>query len=237
MSIDQNTSGTSDGTVGDLAGEQAKSASTQTDDSSNSERQVPWSKSPEYRDLRKDMLKYKDKMIEAQESLSKRDDEALREKQDYKTLYERSQEHANESEKKYTSLKGNVFSNEKHNAVLMAALKSGLRPEAEQDLGLLTLDGVQVEATTEGRFLVHGADEFVRDLKKTKGYWFKDENVPMINSGGTGKKSAELPNEITAEIILELERKKNLGDKEAELQYNDLMPKFAEANRRRKLGL
>lgn len=178
--------------------------------------------------LRADELERKMKEIE---------DQKLVERNEFKTLYERERDKSKELEGKYNSLTKNLFDDRKYNEVRAAALKAGLRPEAETDLELLDLNGVAVERTDKGRIIIHGAGEFVDDLKKKRPYWFQDSKVPNFNGGGANPPKDGAPRELTAEYMVELENKKRRGDKEAAKLYQELMPKYAEQARRRKMGL
>lgn len=160
-----------------------------------------------------DMHKYKKKVQEYEERLGQIESQRLKEKEDFKTLAEMREKERDEYREKYESLNDSLISNKKYDAVHSAALKLGLRSEAEGDLGLLNLNEVNVEYTSEGRMLVHGVDEYVQNLKKTKPHWFKDTSVPNFNGGG----ATEKPNGntvLTPQEFVRLERQyKMKGDK------------------------
>lgn len=64
-------------------------------------------------------------------------------------------------------------------------LKLNLRPEAIEDVEALDLSAVPVEIVN-GTFVTKGADLFAQNLKKSKGYMFKDGVPPVINPGTPG---------------------------------------------------
>jgi len=138
----------------------------------------------------KDVHRYKSatKQLEAERNelrnqLKAQEEKKLEEREEYKALAElRAKELKDEREEK-TKLKQTIWQNERYKAVQVEALKAGLRPEAEEDLNLLSLDPVVVELTTEGRVLVNGAKDFVDDLKKTRAHWFKAPGLPAVNTG------------------------------------------------------
>lgn len=140
------------------------------------------------KDLHKFKQSYKQtetRMKELEKQLQEQESQKLKEKEDWKTLAEKRLERATELEQKLEKVTNNIFSNRKYDEVRAEALRAGLRPEAEDDLRLLSLEPVVVEATTEGRFLVNGAKEFVEDLKRTRKHWFKLGGVPDVNTGSS----------------------------------------------------
>lgn len=175
-----------------------------------------------------DMHRFKDRSrqleSELQQMRSQLDEverSRLREKEDYKSLYERSEAERQELFKKHQGLQDSITLNAKYAAVKTAAVKAGLRSEAEDDLSLLDFDGVTVETTSEGRVITHGQDLYVESIKKKKPHWFKPDKAPSVNSGGGPRSSVDL-GEITGPKLYELEQKaKRSGradDKEAYLK-------------------
>mgnify|MGYP000107719041 CR=1 FL=1 len=141
----------------------------------------------------KDVHKYKSatKQLEAERNelrnqLKAQEEKKLEEQNEYKALAElRAKELVAERDRR-NKLEQTIWQNERYKAVQVEALKAGLRPEAEEDLNLLSLDAVVVEGTTEGRLLVNGAKDFVDELKKTRSHWFKAPGLPAVNTGKTG---------------------------------------------------
>lgn len=117
----------------------------------------------------------------------------LKDKQDFKGLFESEQARSKELETKLTGaldsksqLEKDVHTTARFNAVHRAATALGLRKEAAEDLELVGMDGVGVERTDTGRILVSGAKEFAETLKKTKPHWFEAPKAPGFNPGGGG---------------------------------------------------
>ena len=69
-------------------------------------------------------------------------------------------------------------------------MKSGIRPEAVDDLAMLSMNDVLVEHTSTGRVNVLGADRFIENLKQLRPHWFGkpalnvNSSVPGIKQGG-----------------------------------------------------
>lgn len=145
-----------------------------------------------------DMLKFKTQAqelaVRSQEyeaKLAQLEEDRLKATNDFKTMYEREKETRLNIEKEHKQFKEGYLFEQKFNAVRAAALKAGIRSEAEADLSLVKLDGVGLEATSSGRFLVHGADDYIEQLKKSKPHWFKSGEVPQFNSGGLNQSVPE----------------------------------------------
>jgi len=95
-----------------------------------------------------DMHKFKREREELKARMGSIESERLREKEDFKGLAERYENEAKEYKEKYEGLNTSLQQNAKFNEVRAAALKAGLRGEAESDLELLGLDTVEVELTS-----------------------------------------------------------------------------------------
>lgn len=118
------------------------------------------------------------------------EDQKLQEKNEFKTLYERTKSENEDLQKQFKSLKGSLVITEKMNAVKSAARKAGIMDTAESDLELLDLDGVEIESTSLGRINVLGAEEYVAELKRKRPHWFGSKSAPKVNSGGAGTVTA-----------------------------------------------
>lgn len=184
-------------------------------------------------DLHKFKKRYKDAEKEKQrlqQQIEEFQTQKLREQEDWKTLAEREAQAKKEALERYESLRESIYQNEKFNAVRSYAMQKGLIPEAERDLSLLSMDGVTVEATSEGRLIVHGAESFVDNtLLKDRSHWFRSKEVPRFNSGGAGQKGGVTP-EISASIVVELERKfRRTGSAEDKKAWTEALDAYRKA--------
>lgn len=152
----------------------------------------------ELEQIKKDMFRYKTEAKTLKAQLEETKKTELKQKEEFKTLWEQEQQ-------AHTKLKESVVRHEKLSAVYAAALKSGLRQEAESDLRLLQLDGVELDSNGD-QFLVTGADEYVENLKKTRPHWFKSSDVPRFNSNGATTAAPQGQQKLTVEKMLELKR-------------------------------
>lgn len=134
-----------------------------------------------------------------QEQLSK-----LEEEQQFKKLWETSKQKISTLEQENQNIKQSFFVQEKFNAVKAAALKAGIYEEALDDFTADKLDDVVIEKTDQGRVIVHGADEFVDKLKKTRPFMFRSTTAPVVNSGGTAVMTDQV---ATLAQVVELEQK------------------------------
>jgi len=198
-----------------------KTADTQDDSSTKP-------KTPSFEELQKkvsdlerykdDMFRYKDEAKKAKDALEANTTQSLKDKDDYKSLYESEVQLRKSAETSLSDFSDGYFHDKKFSEVRALALRAGIRQEAEKDLELLDLSKVQVEKTDQGRTLVHGADTFVEELKRTSPHWFKASNNLNINTRGGGAPPAE-PDALTARYMVDLERKDYQ-------RYKELLPKF-----------
>lgn len=154
---------------------------------------------------KEDMFRYKREAKSAAEErqklqaeLEKVQTDQMKQKNQYKELYEQASNKAQEVEQKYSRLQESLVINEKLKAIERAALKHGIRENALEDLSMLNTDDVIVETTSTGRVNVVGADEFVSKLKSVKSHWFAKSAPNINNSTGTfqSEESGYTPNQL-----------------------------------------
>lgn len=160
----------------------------------------------------KDVHKFKNRVRELEDTIKARDTQALREKEDYKGLWEKEKTEKEELLTKHQSLRDWVFADKRISAVKTEAIKHGLRPEAEKDLELYPMDEVVVEPTPSGRFSVIGAEAFVEKMKKTRPFLFRPDGPPVVNPGGNLR--PDQGTEVTGTDLYEIEKKHGRGSKE-----------------------
>lgn len=153
-----------------------------------------------------DLHKFKKQVSELETKFSQIEDQRLRDQNDWKQLAEKEKKRADDADAKVKTITGSLVLTQKHQAVQKAALDAGIRQEALADLDLLDLNEVQVEATSTGRYIVSGANEYIDELKAKKPHWFKTAKAPNLNTGGGGAPRDTKSGEITAEKIVQLER-------------------------------
>jgi hypothetical protein len=157
----------------------------------------PKTKQVRYEDHKRaidDMIKFKARAQELEAKIQDFETKKLQESNDWKTLAEREKGLREEAQRKLEKHSSFYQSTQKHSAVLGHALKAGLKAEAEGDLELLSMDGVEVEVTSTGRFNVIGADTFVEELKRKKPHWFNTQKDLKVNTGGTSGFKGDVSN-------------------------------------------
>jgi len=158
-----------------------------------------------------DLHKYKSQVKYLQDKLAAAQENELKEKENWKTLYEREKEARTLAEGVSIKTQESYLSEKKFSAMKESALKLGLRPEALDDLSLLSLNELQIETTSTGRINVLGADTAVQELKRTRPYWFSDQRSPNVNTTTVGVGAQEGP--VTWQTLQKLEREgKKSGD-------------------------
>lgn len=151
-----------------------------------------------------DMHRFKRERNDLQSKLDQQDAAQLAKDKNFEELSNKYKKERDESNTKLASWQDSWFSNERHKAVLSAAHKTGIRTEAIDDLGLLDLATIKVEKTDQGRVIIHGAEDYVTDLKKSKPHWFKADGVPNFNGAG-GTQTQDTTDELTPTKFVELE--------------------------------
>ena len=170
----------------------------------------------DYKRMADDMHKYKGqsreavaRVAEVEAKLKAFEEEALRKNNKHKELAERYKLEAEQANAKVSKLtQFNELTN-KMSAVETAALSEGLRSDALEILRQMPIDGVEVEITDTGRYLVHGADDYVKGLKAKHSYLFKGDSAPKINPGGGTTYPSE--SKVTINDLATAEKKRMAG--------------------------
>lgn len=167
-----------------------------------------------------DLKKYKaqarqaaDELEQLKSSLSEQKRKKLEDANDYEALYRSAKQELESEREKADRWKTYTIQNTKLSEVKPALQRAGLRQEAERLLDLEDLSDVEVEATDQGRFIVHGVDGFVERMRQNYPFAFQQKKMPGIDStsGHRAKSFEEKP--LTREDVLRIEREcKQKGD-------------------------
>lgn len=206
--------------------EQTQSVSDQTNDASStlnqSDVQPPKNNDAE-RKLLSDLMKHKTKSRDLESVVEKLNVEIqdmkagqLKEREDYKTLYESEVEGHKETKRRADGLKQNVSYSEKHRAVYPALKKAGLVDDAEKLITENELDKLELEVTSSGRFNVIGIETFIDTFKNDYPFAFRTVNTPNINSGATSNSSLPPNSKVTVDMVLKAEGTKDYARLRAE---------------------
>lgn len=172
-----------------------------------------------------DMHKYKRLAKEYESKLKEAQHKTLKEKEDFKTLYEQEREQREAYEQRYQGLQASLMDAERRAAVLRECERLGGLYDPS-DIDLFDLSDVVVERTDQGRMIVHGADHKAQSMLKGKAHLFKKKDVPTFNSGGASKGEGVKSEVMTAEQLRELEKKVAKGDYKARLLYRQEYAKY-----------
>ena len=145
----------------------------------------------------------------------------LKEKENYKELYEIEKNKRTQAEEKAVRISKDYLTGLKMSAIESEALKAGILPEAINDIRPDDATMVEIETGDRGSVSINGAKEYVEFLKETKKHWFKSFQTPRVNN--TQGQAPEKPKELSG---LELAR----------LQKTDKVAYDAEMKKRLKLA-
>lgn len=190
----------------------------------------------EHESIKRDMFRYKDQLKSQNDELSTlkqklQDLEAkgLAEANDYKTLYEREREAKAALEAEKEKLRGSVLHSERYRAVLPKLKELGLRDDALNLLDREDLSSIEVEATSNGRFICHGMETFAKHFRESFPYAFKEKGIGNVNgSGGSGAPPSNEP--VTASSVIEAEKKWRAG-KIQKSEYEAIHRRYLEQKR------
>lgn len=126
----------------------------------------------EFERVKNDMHKYKTAAEAERQKAEELRLNALKEKQDWKSIAEEKERQAEEFKQKYDGLSQSLVNNAKHSALKEAALKAGILAQSLPDIEAFDFPEINVETTSGGKILVSGADQAIEGLKKRRPHWF-----------------------------------------------------------------
>ena len=173
----------------------------------DNEKKVSWK---DHKRAIDDLHKYKNKAADFEKRLNDLETQKLEENENWKGLAERSKADAEKWKTQAEENKSLFVNTQKFSAVRKFAAEAGLKSEAYDDLDLLDLNNVVVETTDSGRYVVHGAKDFVAELKQKRPHWFQSKTPPNVNSGG-GNDVPPGNKEYTSADVIEAERQYKIG--------------------------
>lgn len=148
-----------------------------------------------------DMHKFKKMAREYETKMKEQEMSKLKEQQEWQKIAEIKEKEAAEAVEEANKLKSSFLNTQKYNAIKSAALASGIRKEALNDLELLDFDDdVAIETTNTGKINVLGADAAIKKLKADRPYWF-GKSMNSVNTDSPGVSSG---GEITMEKLLKV---------------------------------
>lgn len=128
----------------------------------------------------------------------------LKEKENWKQLYETEFQKRQSYEGEIKNLKTSFVDNLMRKEIESVAMEMGIRKEALADLDLLDRGMIEVETTSSGKINFHNTKEFIQSLKQTRPYWFIENRDPKINTSNP----KYIPDKVMSyDEILELEKK------------------------------
>ena len=136
----------------------------------------------------------------------------LKEKENFKELYEIEKKKRLDAEQKTVKISKNYLDSLKMSAIESEALKAGIVPEALTDIRPEDASMVQIETGDRGTVTIHGAKEYVEFLKETKKHWFKSFTAPRINNNSPAE--PDKPKTLSGRDLVELQKKDPMKYKE-----------------------
>lgn len=182
-----------------------------------------------------DMLKWKDKYRATQGELEKlrnekaeADKKRMTDSENWKGAWEKTENELKAEKEKNQRLLANVQYSEKYRAVLPKLREMGLRADAERLLEKESLDEIELEATSNGRFIPSGVDQYAEAFKKNYAFAFEEKRVGDVTSIRGSKGVGE---SITVHDVIAAENEFKKG-KMPEKQFHDIYNRYQEQRRR-----
>ncbi len=124
---------------------------------------------------------------------------------DYEGLFTQEKEKRVAVEKEKDELKKSVVYAERYRAAYPKLKAAGLRDDAENLIEVMDFNTIEIEATSNGRFICNGVEAFIEAQKVKFPYAFQNPNAPIVN-GASGGGAPGTPQQWTAESLYQLEQ-------------------------------
>jgi len=176
----------------------------------------------------KDVHRFKDEARSLKEKLKTVEETQLKEKQQWKELYEQRDKEYKDLLGKEEQLRGSIVNEKKFFALKDEAQRLGLLPEAVADLEYWDLSDVLIEATSSGKVNIVNAKQVAEKIKTMRPHWFSQKSAPAVNANSphviTGTK-------VTMKDVMDAEKKwKTSHSKDDEKTYRDMLLKFRQGS-------
>lgn len=170
-----------------------------------------------------DMFKAKEENAALKKQLDDAKVTRLKETKNWEELAKQREEEARSEKDKRERLETALVHREKIMALRVEAQKAGMLPSAMPDLDLLDLPEVQVETTSSGKILVHGADRAITNLKALRAHWFGSK-APSINSASPEALPQNSTSVTQADLLkFEADYKKNPSESNKKAYFDAIM--------------
>lgn len=138
-----------------------------------------------------DMHKFKKLALEKDDALRKLETEKMKEKEQYKELWEKSEKEKADAIEESSKIKNAYFNGQKFSALKAECAKLGILDSAVSDLDMVDLSEIRTETTSTGRINVLNAKEIAEDIKRRRPHWF--------GSPGAGKVNTQVPQVVSGD--------------------------------------
>jgi hypothetical protein len=182
-----------------------------------------------YEEVKNDMLKFKaelrKKEAEVEQAKSKAKElelAALRQKEDYKTMYEQEANARKEIEGKYSKTVSAVVDSTKWNAMSRELVSLGINPSTLGDVErLINFDDIEVETTSTGKVNVLNAKDVAERFKSSRPFYFQGNGKPNVNTNTPGVLT---PGSVTMDQVKAAEAEyKKTRSPESLRKYNEVV--------------
>lgn len=142
-----------------------------------------------YERTKNDMHKFKRQFMEQQTKLEKMqaelekaETEKLKNSENYKELWEKERQAKEDLKGKLSQFSSTVLEDKRRDAIKQELLKNNFDTDFLDIVDAFDTSDVLVETTSNGSFVVNGADTWVEALKSTKPKMFKQKVDPKVNN-------------------------------------------------------
>jgi hypothetical protein len=186
--------GTKSGGAGDKSQDQSEGKQTSDDSGGDDDEGSKTVSQAAHQKALKDLHRFKTQAKEAstrltalESQLEELKQKGMTEQNDFKSLFEDAKKKLAEKDEKIAGLTKSVTYGERYRAVLPALKEAGLRSDALNLVDGESLEELELEATSNGRFLVNGVEDYVASFKKKYPYAFQEKKGARGVASGTGQ--------------------------------------------------
>lgn len=160
---------------------------------------------PAFKRIKDDLFKAKKEKDDALAEVQRLKEEKLKAAKNWEEIAKLKETEAKSEKDRRERLEKAIVERDKNLALREEAVKAGINPMSLQDLDMLDFSEVDIETTSSGKIIVHGAAQAIQGLKLRRPHWFS-QKPPSVNPHTPENTQPSAPGSMTPSRALELEK-------------------------------
>ena len=177
---------------------------------------------PAFKRVKDDLFKQKQRAQELEDENKRLKEEKLRASKNWEEIAKMREQEAQEAKTRLKGYEDALVEKEKIMALRAEAIKAGIHQNSISDLDLLDFPEIDIETTSNGKIIVHGAAQAVAALKQKRPHWFTAK--PASVNPATPETISGTATKMTVSDVVKLQKVyQQNASKENKQKYEDAL--------------